>query len=46
MISDNKITEIYCKADDFCEIFQEFIRRNTCSFHYVLTILTRENTKF
>jgi len=24
MISDNKITEIYCKADDFCKIFQEF----------------------
>ena len=27
MISDDKITEIYCKADDFCKIFQEYIRR-------------------
>ena len=28
MISNDTITEIYCKADDFCKIFQGYISKN------------------
>lgn len=26
MLSDDKITEIYCMADDFCELFNETVK--------------------
>lgn len=28
MLSDDKITEIYCMADDFCELFNETVKKH------------------
>ena len=29
MLSDGKITEIFCMADDFCKFFNETVKRHT-----------------
>ena len=31
MLSTDKITEIYCMADDFCKIFDETVKRHSVS---------------
>ena len=29
MLSDDKITEIYCMADDFCKFFDEMVKKHS-----------------
>ena len=29
MLSDDKVTEIYCMADDFCKFFNETVKKHT-----------------
>ena len=29
MLSDDKLTEIYCMADDFCKFFDETVRKHS-----------------